>query len=89
MPVFLFRRGYGLASYEIHLKQCKAMWEAKQQGLPACERMCLLTRFSYLVVAYLASVPSCAAAARHELVNLPSLVRPGGGLGTRKVPKMV
>ncbi|CAM9326585.1 unnamed protein product, partial [Laminaria digitata] len=36
-------RGYGLASYEIHLKQCKAMWEAKQQGLPASERKPLPT----------------------------------------------
>eukprot|EP00904_Undaria_pinnatifida_P010677 jgi/Undpi1/673/HiC_scaffold_10.g04137.m1 len=36
-------RGYGLASYEIHLKQCKAMWEAKQEGLPAAERKPLPT----------------------------------------------
>lgn len=33
----IFRRGYGLSSYEIHLKQCKAKWEATQQQLPLCE----------------------------------------------------
>ncbi|CAM9130552.1 unnamed protein product, partial [Pylaiella littoralis] len=30
--------GYGLSSYEIHLKQCKAKWEATQEGLPRSER---------------------------------------------------
>ncbi|CBN76660.1 conserved unknown protein [Ectocarpus siliculosus] len=31
-------RGYGLSSYEIHLKQCKAKWEATQERLPKSER---------------------------------------------------
>ncbi|CAN0162953.1 unnamed protein product, partial [Discosporangium mesarthrocarpum] len=31
-------RSYGVASYEIHLKQCKEMWEAKQKSLPLVER---------------------------------------------------
>lgn len=31
-------RSYGVSSYEIHLKQCKALWESQQQKLLQAER---------------------------------------------------